>query len=122
MHRVHVGEFFIGRFPVTDDEYARFVRTTGYPAPSIRGLLLITASGQDAVFKELAIPYVWGENRKSPPGHGSHPVVLIRYDDAVAYCQLFLDTLGRPGRAPSNRGGIGESRARRRRRLSVSVG
>ncbi len=32
VHRVHVGEFLIGRFPVTQDEYARFVRATGYPA------------------------------------------------------------------------------------------
>ena len=67
MHRVHIGEFFIGRFPVTDGEYARFVRTTGYPAPSIRGLPLITAGGQDAVFKELAIPYVWRKTGSRPP-------------------------------------------------------
>ena len=38
VHRVYVSEFFIGRFPVTHDEYARFVRATGYPAPAIRGI------------------------------------------------------------------------------------
>ena len=32
VYRVYVSEFFIGRFPVTHDEYARFVRATGYPA------------------------------------------------------------------------------------------
>ena len=43
VHRVFVSEFFIGRFPVTQDEYARFVRATGHPAPAIRDLPLITA-------------------------------------------------------------------------------
>src|SRR2546429_284571 len=33
VHRVFVSEFFIGRFPVTHDEYGRFVRATGHPAP-----------------------------------------------------------------------------------------
>ncbi len=34
IHRVYVSEFFIGRFPVTHDEYARFVQATGHPPPS----------------------------------------------------------------------------------------
>src|SRR6266576_1085060 len=42
VHRVFVSEFFIGRFPVTRDEYGRFVRATGHPAPAIRDLPLIT--------------------------------------------------------------------------------
>ena len=35
VHRVTLGEFFIGRFPVTNDEYAKFIRATGHPTPSI---------------------------------------------------------------------------------------
>src|SRR5215831_11750980 len=68
VHRVHVGEFFIGRFPVTNDEYARFVRATGHPAPAVRGLPLVAAAGRDSVFRELASPYVW-ENDDPPAGH-----------------------------------------------------
>src|ERR1700751_17090 len=83
VHRIYVSEFFVGRFPVTNDEYARFVRAAGYPAPSIRGLPLIPAGGRDTLFKELGAPYVWEQN-EPPPGHGSHPVVLVRYDDAAA--------------------------------------
>src|SRR5262249_40946324 len=41
VHRVFVSEFFIGRFPVTQEEYARFVRATGYPPPAVRGLPMI---------------------------------------------------------------------------------
>src|SRR5215510_702317 len=81
VHRVYVGEFFIGRFPVTNDEYARFVRATGYPVPSIRGLPLIASGEHDSTFREMAAPYVW-DGAVPPTGRGSHPVVLIRYDDA----------------------------------------
>ena len=100
VHRVFVSEFFIGRFPVTNDEYARFVRAAGYPAPTIRGLPLIAAGGRDSIFKELGAPYVW-ERNEPPAGHGSHPVVLVRYDDALAYCRWLSDVLGRVVRLPT---------------------
>lgn len=99
IHRVYVSEFFISRFPVTQDDYARFIRATGYPAPAVRNLPLI-AGGREAHFKELAAPYVW-ENAEPPAGHGSHPVVLVRYDDAVAYCQWLSETLTRVARLPT---------------------
>ena len=35
VHRVFLDEFSIGRFPVTQDEYSRFVRATGRPAPAV---------------------------------------------------------------------------------------
>ena len=116
VHRVSVSEFFIGRFPVTHDEYARFVRATGYPPPAIRGLPLIAAGGRDTVFKELAAPYIW-TNNEPPAGHGSHPIVLVRYDDAIGYCRWLGEALGRPFRLPteaewekSARGGADGSR------------
>src|SRR5882757_3957485 len=85
VHRVFLSEFFIGRFPVAQDEYARFIRATGHPAPAIRELPLITLGSHDALFRELARPYIW-DNDRPPQGYGSHPVVLVRYDDSVAYC------------------------------------
>jgi formylglycine-generating enzyme len=100
VHRVYVSEFLIGRFPVTQDEYSRFIRATGYPAPGIRGLPLVAAGGRDGLFKELAAAYVWAGN-EPPAGHGSHPIVLVRYDDAVAYCRWLTESLGRPFRLPT---------------------
>lgn len=100
VHRVYVSEFFIGRFPVTQDEYARFVRATGHPAPAVRGLPLITAGGRDGVFKANAAPYVW-VNGEPDAGHGSHPVVLIKYEDALAYCTWLSQTLNRSVRLPT---------------------
>jgi formylglycine-generating enzyme required for sulfatase activity len=100
VHHVFVSEFFISRFAVTHDEYLRFVRATGYPPPSVRGLPLITLGGRDSLFRELAAPYVW-EGTNPPVGHGAHPVVLVRYDDAQAYCRWLSDALGRVVRLPT---------------------
>ena len=100
VHRVFVSEFFVGRFPVTQDDYAKFIRATGYPAPSIRSLPSIAAGGRDSGFRELAAPYVW-ENDQPPVGHGGHPVVLVRYDDALAYCQWLSAGIDRTVRLPS---------------------
>lgn len=100
VHRVYVDEFFIGRFPVTHEEYARFVRETGYPAPAVRGLPLITSGGRERLFRELASPYVW-TRAEPPPGRGNHPVVLVRYDDATAYCAWLSESIGRAVRLPT---------------------
>jgi sulfatase modifying factor 1 len=100
VHRVRVSEYFIGRFPVTNDEYARFVRATGYPPPAVRSLPMIAASGRDEIFKEFAAPYVW-QAGEPPQGRGNHPVVLVRHDDAVAYCSWLSTTLGRACRLPT---------------------
>jgi formylglycine-generating enzyme len=99
IHRVYVSEFFISRFPVTQDDYARFVRATGYPPPAVRSLPMI-ASGREELFKQMAASYVW-RNGDPPAGHGSHPVVLVTYEDAAAYCRWLSDALDRPARMPT---------------------
>ena len=99
VHRVHVGEFLIGRFPVTQDEYARFVRATGYPQPEVREPPLV-AAGSDELFRDLAGRYVW-RNGTPPDGHGTHPVVLVRYEDAAAYCRWLADETGQIVRLPT---------------------
>jgi formylglycine-generating enzyme len=100
VHRVFVSEFYIGRFPVTNDDYARFVRASGYPSPSIRDLPIIAAGDRGALFRGLASPYVW-QSSNAPPGRGNHPVVLVRYDDAVAYCGWLSQEIDRVVRLPT---------------------
>jgi sulfatase modifying factor 1 len=100
VHRVFVSEFFLGRFAVTNDEYARFVRATGHPLPGLRRLPLVAGGGREVVFKELGAPYVWdGDN--PPPGHGSHPIVLVSFGDAEAYCRWLSEETRRAFRLPT---------------------
>jgi sulfatase modifying factor 1 len=99
VHRVYVSEFFIGRFEVTNDEYARFVRATGHASPGIRQLP-IAAQSREAEFVSLAGRYVW-VNDEPPSGRGAHPVVLVSYADATAYCRWLSETADRLYRMPS---------------------
>ena len=103
VHRVHVSEFYIGRCPVTQEEYARFVRATGHPAPAVHVLPLVATvggeSGQSA-FTELASRYAWTDEAP-PEEHLSHPVVLVRYEDAQAYCEWLSGALDRAVRLPT---------------------
>jgi formylglycine-generating enzyme required for sulfatase activity len=99
-HHVFLAEYLIGRLPVTQSEYARFIRATGYQAPAVRDLPLIAGDEREAMFKELAAPYVW-HGGEPPAERGNHPVVLVKYEDATAYCQWLSDTLGRVFRVPT---------------------
>lgn len=100
VRRVYISEFLIGRFPVTNDEYARFVRATNYRPPAVFELPLIAAGRREALFRDIAPQYAWSDG-EPPPGLGSHPVVLVRYEDAEAYCQWASDELGRRFRLPT---------------------
>src|SRR2546430_12077377 len=90
VHRVFVSEFFIGRFPVTNDEYARFVRTTGHRAPGVRELPLVAGGGRGALFRDMAAPYEW-HGDQPPAGHRWQPRALHSNDDAAANCPMAAD-------------------------------
>lgn len=70
---------------VTRQAYAEFVAATGHRAPSITA-----AEYQEQGFLvhpyEEVVPYLW-QAGTFPAGQGEHPVVLVSYDDALAYAQ-----------------------------------
>ena len=68
-------EFWIGRYPVTNAEYKRFLDVNPrYPVPHVAA--------------DWAAPYNWDrERREYPQGRASHPVVLVRWADAQAFCE-----------------------------------
>ena len=73
-HKVAVAAFYIDRYPVTNAEYKRFIEATGHPVPCYD--------------VEWAHPhdYNWDpETCSYPPGKADHPVVLVTWEDALAY-------------------------------------
>jgi formylglycine-generating enzyme required for sulfatase activity len=68
---------------VTQRDYAAFVAATGHRAPGIAA-----AAYQEQGFLvhpyEDVVPYLW-QAGTFPNGLGEHPVVLVSYDDAMAY-------------------------------------
>lgn len=78
-HTVELPAFHIGRYPVTNEQFAHFLRKTNRVAAS-----------------EL----LWDGNR-SPEGKDQHPVTGVTWYDALAYCQWLSEQTGRPYTLPS---------------------
>lgn len=62
-HRVFLPEYRIAKYPITNTQYFQFIQATGHRPP-----------------------WTW-KNGTLPPGKERHPVVDVRWVDAVAYCQ-----------------------------------
>jgi formylglycine-generating enzyme required for sulfatase activity len=76
-HRVYVSEFFIGRYPITNEQYAIFVRAT----------------------KQRPPPHL--EKGRISPGKENHPVVYISVDEALTFCDWLSQESGRTFRLPT---------------------
>jgi sulfatase modifying factor 1 len=103
VHRVHIDDFYLGVQPVTNEEYARFVRDTGHRAPAVYELpIVVTAGGaeRERAFRQTGASYVWTDF-DPPRDRADHPVTLIRYEDATAYCEWLSSMTKRPIRLPT---------------------
>jgi formylglycine-generating enzyme required for sulfatase activity/predicted nucleic acid-binding protein len=78
-HEVDLFAFYIGRYPVTNAEYAAFVEAS---------------EGQ------VRPPRHW-EKGEVPPELASHPVVNITWQDAMAYCDWLSQQMGKKYRLPT---------------------
>ena len=102
-HRVQVDDFFLALQPVTHADYARFVRGTGHRAPAMYELPLVVTTGgpeRERTFSRAAAPYVWSQGLP-PQDRVDHPVTLVRYEDAAAYCAWLAAQTGKPFRLPT---------------------
>ncbi len=72
--RAQTGEFWIGRYPVTNAEYKRFLDDNpDHPVPHVAA--------------DWAMPYNWDPQRRQfQAGKATHPVVLVTWADAIAFC------------------------------------
>jgi formylglycine-generating enzyme required for sulfatase activity len=85
--------YHIGRYPITNAQYARFIQDTRH-----------------------RVPKHWNE-RKCPTGLEDHPVVNVSYEDAESYCRWLRQMTSKHCRLPTEqewekaaRGGLPESR------------
>ncbi len=76
-HGVYVPEFHIGRYPVTNRQYAAFVEATQSP-----------------------VPESWLEDG-IPLGKENHPVVTVLWREARAFCAWLTEATGRAFRLPT---------------------
>ena len=73
-HRLYLPAYRIGKYPVTNEEYAAFLSATGHREP-----------------------VNWEENRLKL----DHPVVYVDWKDAVAYCRWLSEATSQRYRLPS---------------------
>jgi formylglycine-generating enzyme required for sulfatase activity len=83
---VDLPEYWIGRAPVTNDQFARFVRATGHKTTAER-----EGYGWGWTGKEWS--WIQGANWLNPrgpdsssDGRGNHPVVQVSWHDAKPFC------------------------------------
>jgi formylglycine-generating enzyme required for sulfatase activity len=73
-HPVYVADFYIDRWPVTNAEYKKFVDATHHPVPNYDVSWCDTRG------------YNWDPKTcMYPVGKADHPVVLVTWEDAMAY-------------------------------------
>jgi formylglycine-generating enzyme required for sulfatase activity len=76
-HRLHLADYYLSRTPLTNAQYAAFVRETGGDAPKH-----------------------WGGGTL-PGDEEDHPVTRISWNDAMAYCRWLSEITGKPYGLPS---------------------
>jgi toxoflavin biosynthesis protein ToxD len=97
-HVVEVPAFRIDLMPVTNAEYAEYVATGAAPFPTM----------DEATWKAQGYAQAWTDVQRfiwpgeaPPAGREDHPVVLVTWDQATAYCTWRGRVVGDGRRLPS---------------------
>jgi formylglycine-generating enzyme required for sulfatase activity len=102
-HRVYLEDFWIDRYEVTNERFARFVAATGYQTEAERrgwgwvwkgsdGSTELTTGWEEVEGADWRHPRgrsaeLTKKPRSSIEGKMDHPVVLVSWNDADAYCR-----------------------------------
>jgi len=97
-HTASTEAYAITRTPITNSDYARFLKETGRPPPRVDQKTW-TAYGFVHPFQRTR-KFSWVDS--SPPkGRQRHPVVLVSHDEAVSYANWLSKKTGNTWRLPS---------------------
>lgn len=97
--RAFLPAFRIDLTPVTNAAYAEFVRDTGAPAPFVDAARW-RAQGFSQHYEDEVVRLNWVDGAP-PRGREDHPVVLVTWDQAAAYCRWRGAVVGEARRLPS---------------------
>jgi hypothetical protein len=87
-------------YPITCEQYARFLQATGHQPPAIPDIPAIEGIHKKADVKaELTAAFGW-QGSQPPKGQGNWPVAFISRDEATAYCQWLSKATGKTYRLP----------------------
>lgn len=98
-HVVHLAPFAIDLLPVTEGQYAEFVAAGGAPAPRIDEAAW-RAQGFPQDYASVVARDVWPRGQ-APLGRAEHPVTLVTWQEAAAYCVWRGRLTGQKRRLPT---------------------
>jgi formylglycine-generating enzyme required for sulfatase activity len=93
-HEVTLDAYAISRYPVTNDEFARFIEDGGYRERDY----WTEAGWKQKEGDGWTQPRYWDDDKWNAP---SQPVVGVSWYEALAYCNWLAAKTGRPYRLPS---------------------
>ena len=100
-HKVTLDEYLIGKYDVTNAQFAVFVKATGYKTTAEREGSGLAYDGRNWVNMKGAD---WQRPKginSNLSGKDNHPVVLASWDDAVAFCAWVSQVSGRKVALPT---------------------
>ena len=100
-HTVEVADFCIGKYPVANAQFARFIEAGGYDRPRYwtEAGWAWRQSGHKGWGRERGDqPQWWDDPRWNLP---NHPVVGVCWFEALAYARWLAEATGRPCRLPT---------------------
>ena len=92
-HRLFLPDYRLGKYPVTNAEYERFIEAGGYQEKG-----LWTGAGWQEIGQNQNEPRFWQDARFNKP---NQPVVGLSWYECVAYCRWLSAETGRLYRLPT---------------------